>query len=960
MKTISGLIAALLFSVLASGEPRDLALQLGAPFHDNAILQQQMKVPVWGWSAPGTAVTVSFAGQKKSATADRDGKWMLELDELAASFEPATMRISEAGGKAETLSNILVGEVWLASGQSNMQWKVSKSSCRALKVEPIGDVQPIREFQVTSVVSQLHPIEKATGAWTNGEIDDHSAIAFAFAHRLYEELQVPIGILNCSFSQTSIQAWVPRAGFATGTDDYTKAIHQTCLMTDPTTPAHRQAWSAFYASLEEQLAANEARIQKGEDALKINAEVPGNLKGNRDASWLFNGRLNPVVPYAIRGGIWNQGYANMGEGLPYYYNLHSLVRGWRAVWKRPELPVYFHQFYCPGQKGDRDNSPTISSVAEMRLGTWMARDIPNAGMASQIDVAGGVHYSHKAVPGQRLARHALQKQYGKAIVADGPMFASYLVEGDKVVITFEHAEGGLVVAETGYHAVGRHEDSSGFADPKVIPNGDAQVKLFYLADADRVWHPASCEIRGSTVVVQAKGVKSPRGVSYATGGVGFQPNLYNKALLPTSPFIYYDKEMVLSKDWPDEKLKVADVTVDPGSVGKLSEYRKMPLLSTQFRDGAVLQADKPVTVWGSVRNYGEWQPEPEAGDCVVHFEFGDLHKTIPVTPEMTEWQVTLPARAATTTPSTLRVSFTIDGELAHAREVRNIVFGDVYYVAANSQLPAPAFTPSGQIVRMMRNHSKRSENKSPSRFSVCVSRTPNSESEPNANRFAARWQDAEGVAGAIGHRIAARSGRPVGIIYMQRKSPGQLRHWIAPAFLNQAPSLLEDYKTVGARYPGNPYYSLNIQAFTRQYIAEWKTYWGSYIPQMQASKAVPDASAWGSYPKLQTAAGDSTATHTYNVMVHSFTPMALKGVIMLTSGEMVTEDAGANFGPEMTALANGWKHLFGDKNVDFIYTQPSPALAPKISALNPIEGGSKAIEITDWADLASLINALGE
>ena len=255
-------------------------------------------------------------------------------------------------------------------------------------------------------------------------------------------------------------------GSPTAEDEYSKAIHQKCLQTDPTTPEHKEAWDAFYKSLEDQIAASEAAIKKGEEAKEISAAVPGNLNGNRDASWLFNGRLNPVVPYAIRGAIWNQGYANMGEGLPYYNNLHSLVRGWRIVWDKPELPVYFHQFYSPGN-GAFDGTPSIDGTAEMRLGTWLARDIPHTGMASQIDIQGAIHYQAKAVPGQRLALHALKNQYGKKVVADGPMFKSYKVKGDKVIVEFDHAEGGLVVAETGTNATGkRRRTSTGFADPE--------------------------------------------------------------------------------------------------------------------------------------------------------------------------------------------------------------------------------------------------------------------------------------------------------------------------------------------------------------------------------------------------------------------------------------------------------------------------------------------------------------
>ena len=143
---------------------------------------------------------------------------------------------------------------------------------------------------------------------------------------------------------------MPREGFATAKDDYSKAIHQQCLITDPTTPEHEGPGARSTSRWKTRLPPAKPRSSRAKTAREISASVPGNLNGNRDASWLFNGRLSPVVPYAIRGAIWNQGYANAGEGLPYYNNLHSLVRGWRIVWDKPELPVYFHQFYSAGMK----------------------------------------------------------------------------------------------------------------------------------------------------------------------------------------------------------------------------------------------------------------------------------------------------------------------------------------------------------------------------------------------------------------------------------------------------------------------------------------------------------------------------------------------------------------------------------------------------------------------------------
>ncbi|MBT8037920.1 MAG: hypothetical protein KJO21_10285 [Verrucomicrobiae bacterium] len=972
-------VAAVLFTTITSAfaapaakaeGSRALAIQLGAPFHDHAVLQRGMNVPIWGWSQPGTKVTVEFAGQKSTVTAGADGKWVAELKDLKASFEPATLVIREHGGKTETLNDILVGEVWLASGQSNMQWTTGKSKVAqladAFKSSNVGKVAPIREFQVSSVTSQLHPIKKASGSWKRGNYNDYSAIAFAFAHDIFQEVNVPIGILNCSFSQTSIQAWIPREGYASAEDDYSQAIHLKCLQTDPTTPEHKKAWGDFYRSLNDQIAASEKAIKEGSSAKKITEPLPGNLQSNRDANWLFNGRLSPVVPYAIRGAIWNQGYANMGEGLPYYNNLHSLIRGWRIVWDKPDLPVYFHQFYSAGMKhpGKEINKPSISPAAEMRLGTWLARDIPNTGMASQIDISGAIHYRAKAVPGQRLALHALKHQYGrKDLITDGPMFKSYKVKGNSVIIEFDHAEGGLVVAGTGYNVVERHEDSTGYANPKVIPNGDDQVKLFFVAGNDRIWHPATVKIAGDKVIVSSLAVNKPLGVSYGTGEIGYQPNLYNKALLPMTPFIYYDNKKVTSDIWPDEKLKIAGEVIDPKTVGKIYAYRKMPLLSVQFRDNAVFQADKPVTIWGSTRQYGEWQDKPEAGDCKVHFEFGDIQKVIDVTPEMAEWKVTLPPMKASAQPHTLKVHFTIDGETVHRREVKGIVFGDVWCVVAPvGDFKVPEVKPSGQIVRMIENQSNRDGRALPSRFSICTSRTPRVLQQDGkwSNRVAAYWKDAEGLAAAFGNHISAKTGRPAGIIFLKARKDIPVKNWIAPSFLKYAPSLMEDYKTVGSQYPDNPYYLANM----RRYVAAWKAYWENEIPEMMSKKAVPNGNAWGSYPSPKPEVGDSTATFEYNVYMHCFTPTAMSGIVFLTGEAMVAGNEGASFGPEIAALAKSLKTRFSlwqnDEDIPLIYTIPSQALAPKLTQPKEIEGKSIAVELKQWLELEGVFNVLAK
>jgi len=298
------------------------AIEPGAPFCDHALLQREMPVPVWGWSQPGTRVTVEFGGQAKTATAGVDGKWMIKLDPLKACAVPAEMIIRDSAGNKVTLKDLLVGEVWMCSGQSNMQWPAGKSSCSLIIKALIEKAKagerklpPIREGKVTNVFSSLYPIAHAQGAWSDGsDFSDYSAIAFAFAHELYQALHIPIGILNCAFSTTEIQAWTPRAGLESATDDYTKGLLKKVLEGDFRTPEFPAAWGKYYQDLRAWGKASAELCRQGQPVGRPPSH-PGNLNGNRDISWMYNAKINPVVPYAIRGAIWNQGYANIHEGF---------------------------------------------------------------------------------------------------------------------------------------------------------------------------------------------------------------------------------------------------------------------------------------------------------------------------------------------------------------------------------------------------------------------------------------------------------------------------------------------------------------------------------------------------------------------------------------------------------------------------------------------------------------------
>ncbi|PAW65409.1 MAG: hypothetical protein B9S38_15390, partial [Verrucomicrobiia bacterium Tous-C4TDCM] len=433
-------------------------------------------------------------------------------------------------------------------------------------------------------------------------------------------------------------------------------------------------------------------------------------------------------------------------------------------------------------------------------------------------------------------------------------------------------------------------------------------------------------------------VKSPRGVSYGTGGIGFRPALYNSSLLPAAPFIEYDHKPVTSATWPDQPMKIAGLEIDPNSVGRVNDYRKMPLLSSQFRDNAILQADMPLAIFGSAVVWPGYPPDYE-GKAEIRFEFAGVQQVIPVTKDMQEWTITVPAMPASKEPKTLRVSFHIDGELIHERVCKNILIGDVWYVASPSVKNTAAFEieKSDHPVRVMDRKAKRASAPQPARFSVSTSYDPNT-------RFSSLWEDATtDFASAIGHRLAKKSGRPTGIIHMTGDDV-PLASWIRFEHLAHAPSLKSDYENLAQLQPGNEIYDSNV----RRYIGAWKSYWKDFIPQMIATRAVPNGEPWGTFPQL---AGEVTskASETHNVCASSFIPGSFKGIIFLPAPASVARDQGASFAAEMSALANGFIADFGGK-VTFLHTIPGKQLAPQITAPASIKGDHRSIEISNWAD----------
>ncbi len=383
------LLVAVLSVLLASTAAAEL--KLPAMFTSGAVLQQKMPVPVWGLANANAKVTVAFAGQTKTTTADADGKWSLKLDPLTMSKKAAVMTIT-SGNEKLTVENILVGEVWFCSGQSNMEWRVGGSEMPE-SVKP-ADLPMIRHIKVPHVRVDT-PADDFQGEWqvcTAETAPNFTAVGFFFAYQLEKELDVPVGLIGCNWGGTRIEPWTPPEGFA----------------------------------------------QIDLDSSKLG-----------DKSSMYNGMAAAVQPYAIRGALWYQGESNGNEGNEYFMKMKALVLGWRTTWDQGEFPFYFVQlanFRAPNP--DPAGGDGWAKLREAQTKT--IHKVPNTGMAVIIDIgeAKDIHPKNKFDVGRRLALWALANDYGqKDLVYSGPIYKGMKVEGNKIRLTFDHVGGGLIAAK---------------------------------------------------------------------------------------------------------------------------------------------------------------------------------------------------------------------------------------------------------------------------------------------------------------------------------------------------------------------------------------------------------------------------------------------------------------------------------------------------------------------------------
>jgi sialate O-acetylesterase len=484
-------------------------VKLPSVFSDHAVLQQGVKVPVWGWADPGEKVSVTVGDQKATAEADGKGRWKVSVGPLKAGG-PVTLEVR--GKNRVTVRDVLVGEVWLCSGQSNMAMTVSRAKDFEEEREA-AKFPRIRMFKVANRPART-PQEQVPGSWavcSPETVGGFSAAAYFFGRELHRKLGVPVGLINSSVGGTAIEAWTS-AEVQKGKTALKPIFAEWDKRARAYQPERAQvqyqrrlaAWKA---------AAEKARKEGKRPPRRPRPPVDPREDRNHPAN-LFNGMIAPLVPYAIRGAIWYQGEHNartVETAARYSHQLPLLIEDWRSRWGEGDFPFLWVQL--PNFKARMDYPGATSAWAVMRESMLHSLKVPNTGMAVTIDVgeAGNIHPKDKQSVGRRLALAALAGVYGKDVVGSGPLYKGHEVRGNEVVVSFTHT-GGKLVSKT-----------------------DAGPRGFAIADAAGKWRWAQARIDGDKVVVWHPEVKKPVAVRYAWGDNPLA-TLYNAAGLPASPF----------------------------------------------------------------------------------------------------------------------------------------------------------------------------------------------------------------------------------------------------------------------------------------------------------------------------------------------------------------------------------------------------------------------------------------
>lgn len=920
-------------SPLAAAEV-ELSLELASPFVDDAVLQREMPLPVWGWAAPDSKITVEFAGQSQITTADAQGKWLVRLAPLTASAEEREMSVTDAKGGSITRKGLLVGEVWFASGQSNMDWLASKSMCSELAgtlAKSKVDV-PIREYTVdtgSALYSCSHA--SAEGGWKRAKsASGFSALALAFAADLHQELKVPIGIIRSSHGATPVETWTAYEGFAE--QPQLQDIAAMIRSSNPTTTEGQAAFAKFNDDLKTWQVESEKLVNRGGAALP-RPNLPGICDDWKGASRMYNKKIAPLIPYAIRGAIWCQGEHNSDNGKIYADKMQALINGWRKNWGNPDMPFYFTQMQCYG-----DTNPNSVGFADVREAqTLFFMNAKNVGMVAQHDFnpnPKGIHYGNKLDAGKRLARWALAHEYGKDIPYTGPIYKSSKVEGGNVRVQFEQRGpgGGLMVGSKGMEIDVRTPGA--YVEPAKETPG-APLKHFRLAGKDQVWHAAEAVIAGDELIVSSKAVPEPLGVQYAYNASPIGANLYNKAGLPALPFAYFNGKQYFQAS------KVGAVAAEDAEAGEKPEPKAYLLPASLFRAHAVIQRDLPVPVWG----HG-------VSNTDITVTFGDQKKTTKVG-EFNQWSLTLDPMPASSKGRDLEISCS-NGE---KKTIQYILVGDVWMMTGCNELAGESFKikPGEKIsltalplVREFRIKTKARRSPAPRKLKL----------EIGSGKYESSWQTADfdddgDMPSVVAYHFAAQvqePGVPVGIVTLGAENPPLT--WVSYAAMQRAAGFEKERDELNLAYPNTD----SCKAAVGKYIEAVKQYNLTVTALLKAGKEVTAAMAdkapgfpqpyyneWVSYTE--------SATHTYNFCISPLTPYAVRGVVWMPGKENIGGDV-SKYSPSLQIYASSLAETYGQTKVPFLYAQPSAKLVEGITT----QQIGTAVEFDEWPKSLEMIS----
>ena len=502
-KRVSAIVASCLLLISTAFVRADVSLN--ALFTDHAVLQQGGEIPVWGWADDGENVSVEFRDQRVETVA-KDGKWKVALEaETAGGPDALIVR----GKNVLVVKDVLVGEVWICSGQSNMQWELSRSYQPESAIEN-SENPNLRLFFVPRVQSDT-PTENVDASWEPSNPDTtprFSAVAYFFGRSLQEALGVPVGLIHTSWGGSPAEVW----------------------MSGQVLSANAGYKKDILDSYTEGFARYESRLKEWEAARAASTDFN---QGRPRAPWkptaLYNAMIAPLIPYGIKGAIWYQGESNAGRAFQYRSLFTDMIQNWRDDWGQGDFTFLSVQL-APWDRGKRRPveeilaAPGDSDWAELREAQLLAtKTLTNSGMAVITDVGekDDIHPTKKEPVGIRLALAARGITYNEDIVYSGPIYSGMQTDGNKLILSFDHVGNGL-------------EASGG------------SLLGFSIAGEDRKFVWANAEIKGDKVIVSHPSVTGPVAARYGWSDYPVV-NLFNKEGLPASPFRTDDFPMITNR-----------------------------------------------------------------------------------------------------------------------------------------------------------------------------------------------------------------------------------------------------------------------------------------------------------------------------------------------------------------------------------------------------------------------------